>query len=93
MTRKQIKKYIENLSPSEEGVLLADGLDGAFIGVNTEDEPPYAVYSIDKCITILAEQMSTEDASEYFWFNVAGAGGKGYPMYISTPEEGGSPYD
>lgn len=93
MDRKKIDKYIENLGLDEEGLMVPDGLDGAFVGVNTEGETPCAVYSIDKCINILAEQMPQEEASEYFWFNVAGAGGKGYPMYISTPIEDDSPYD
>tara|TARA_R110001583_G_scaffold18627_2_gene73879 strand:- start:694 stop:975 length:282 start_codon:yes stop_codon:yes gene_type:complete len=93
MDRKKINKYVENLGLEVEGVIVPDGLDGAFLGVYTEGDTPCAVYSIDKCISILSEQMPKEEASEYFWFNVAGAGGKGYPLYISTPSEDVSPYD
>jgi hypothetical protein len=31
--------------------------------------------------------MTPDEAEEYFWVNVAGASGKGYPIFISTPEE------
>jgi hypothetical protein len=91
MTRKEIAAYIRELD-LEEDVIVADNMDGAFLGVITEEEPPKAVYSIERCINILAEEMSHEDAKEFFWFNVAGAGGKGYPIYINTPEEAKSPY-
>ena len=91
MTRKELKSYILELDLSQN-VILADGLSEAFVVINIEEEPPRAVYSIEKCINILAEEMSHEDAKEYFWFNVAGAGGEGYPIYINTPEEGESPY-
>ena len=92
MKREDIEKYIEDILPAEN-IMIPDGLDGAFVGLHTEGETPCAVYSIDKCIAILAEQMPKEEASEYFWFNVAGAGGKGYPRYISTPEEDERPSD
>jgi len=45
------------------------------------------VYSIERCVQILAKDMSQEEAEEYFWFNVAGSQGEGFPLYISTPEE------
>ena len=91
MTRKELAAYIKELD-LEEDVIVADNMNDAFIGVITEEEPPKAVYSIERCIKILAEEMSYEDANDYFWFNVAGAGGKGYPIYINTPEEAKSPY-
>ena len=31
--------------------------------------------------------MKPDEAEEYFWINVAGARGEGYPIFISTPEE------
>ena len=91
MTRKDLTNYIKELD-LEEDVIIADNMHDAFLGVITEEEPPKAVYSIERCIKILSEEMSHEDATEYFWFNVAGAGGKGYPIYINTPEEAKSPY-
>ena len=83
MTREQIEEYIEIVAP-DCSIALPDGLDAAFVGVDTESEEPRAVYSIDKCIEILSKEMSKDEASEYFWYNVAGSCGKGYPLYIAT---------
>tara|TARA_R100001463_G_scaffold3106_1_gene12724 strand:+ start:3156 stop:3437 length:282 start_codon:yes stop_codon:yes gene_type:complete len=92
MTREEIEDYI-NIAAPDYPVILADNLDEAFVGVDTENEPPRAVYSIEKCIDILTDGMSYDEAAEYFWYNVAGAGGEGYPIYISTPAiEEDSPY-
>jgi len=95
MNREQIEEFISITAP-ESLIILADNLDAAFIGVDTETEPQKAVYSIEKCIEILSEDMPYDEAAEYFWFNVAGSCGDGYPVYISTPVEGGvgegSPY-
>mgnify|MGYP001165634533 FL=1 len=93
MTREKIEDYISITAP-DYPVVLADNLDEAFVGVDTENEPPRAVYSIEKCIDILKDGMSYDEAAEYFWYNVAGAGGEGYPIYISTPmAEEDSPYE
>tara|TARA_R100000995_G_scaffold62688_1_gene32203 strand:- start:111 stop:389 length:279 start_codon:yes stop_codon:yes gene_type:complete len=92
MDRKQIESFIELHSPNSS-VILADGLDEAFIGLELENEPPRAVYSIDKCIDVLAQEMTLKDADEYFWFNVAGVAGEGVPLYINTPDEDTSPYE
>lgn len=87
MTRQQISDYIGELL-GEEGdcILLADGLDDAFVGVDiSEAEYPRAVYSIERCIDILAKDMDREQADEYFWYNVAGSYmGRNTPNYIHT---------
>lgn len=88
MTRSEIDAFIDALGL---GVTIPDDLDDGFVGVATEEEPPRAIYSIERCIKKLAEDMTHEKATEYFWFNVAGAGGEGYPLFISTPEDE-SPY-
>tara|TARA_R110002051_G_scaffold129958_1_gene203685 strand:- start:1271 stop:1546 length:276 start_codon:yes stop_codon:yes gene_type:complete len=91
MTRNDIESFITNATNAD--VFIPDNLDEGFVGVDVEATPPRAVYSIDRCIAKLAEEMSTEEATEYFWYNVAGASGVGYPIYISTPEsEDASPY-
>jgi hypothetical protein len=55
----------------DETFLLADGFDGAIIGV---DEKTWRViYSVSKCIEILGKDMPYDDAFEYFEFNTAGA--------------------
>jgi len=54
----------------EETFLKADGFDEAVIGVN--ETKMRLIYSVKKCIEILSEDMSEEDAIEYFNFNVSG---------------------
>lgn len=87
MTRDQINEYISERFPDSDGILLADGLDDAFIGVDfSESEYPKAVYSIERCIDILAKDMGREEADEYFWYNTAGAHvGPQTPLFIHTP--------
>jgi hypothetical protein len=85
MTRNDIDDFITNTTDLD--VLLADNLDVGFVGVDTEADPPRAVYSIERCIKKLAEDMTHEEATEYFWYNVAGACGDGYPVFITTPED------
>jgi|TARA_Y100000401_G_scaffold33009_1_gene24411 hypothetical protein len=86
MTRDEINEFCETVVPSE-AVVVPDGLDDAFIGVALDEDPTRAVYSIEKCIEILSKEMKPDEAEEYFWVNVAGSRGEGYPIFISTPEE------
>jgi len=73
INREEISDYIEE--HGMEGVLLADGLEGAFIGVSCGFGPNKAVYDWGKCVEILMKQdgMSTEEAVEHMSFNVTGA--------------------
>jgi len=73
----------------EEDLLLADGLDAAFIGtVKRPNQLNIAVYDKDKCINILAEEMPYEEAVEYFEFNIAGAWvGERTPIFVDLEEE------
>ena len=69
-------------------MVLADGLEEAFVGVDLDSEEPRAVYSREKCIAILARDMGEEQAVEYFDFNVAGAYvGPQTPLFITTEFE------
>ena len=54
----------------EEEILKADGFDDAVIGI--EERSMRLIYSVGKCIEILMtkEDMSLEEAMEYFDFNV-----------------------
>jgi hypothetical protein len=57
-------------------MLLADGLDEAFIGVGRRcGQKDVAVYSIPKAIDLLVTRdgMTAEDAEEYLEFNSIGA--------------------
>lgn len=87
MTREDIETFIEEATPNES-LLLADGLDEAFLGVAVEEDTPRAVYSIERAINALTKEgMTHEEADEYFWFNTAGACvGEQTPIWVNTPE-------
>lgn len=55
----------------DEDILKADGFDEAIIGI--EESSMRLIYSVRKCIEILMEDMSEEEALEYFSYNVSGA--------------------
>lgn len=89
---KNIVNLIEISYPDyTDKILLADGFDEAFIGVGENSEGnPVAIYSIEKCLNILAEQFKDQedpetDAIDYFEFNVRGSYvGEFTPMFIHT---------
>ena len=70
---KTIQEKVDELVGEDESILLADGFDSAFIGVARQFNTPFAVYDREQCIEILMENMSNEDAEEYFQYNVEGA--------------------
>ena len=86
MTRNDIDVFVDESTTGEDKIFLIDDLDEAFIGLSQEEGVPRAVYSIERCIKALSREMDEEEAEEYFWYNVAGAKGDGYPLFISTPE-------
>lgn len=56
----------------EDEFLIADGFDNAIIGVDTSSMR--LVYSVSKCVIILMkDDMSEDDALDYFFFNVEGS--------------------
>ena len=61
---------IEQLENNEENTIFYDGFDDAIIGLELNTNR--VIYSVKKCIEILCEDMSEEDAREHFDFNVAG---------------------
>lgn len=70
-----------------EGCLLADGFDGAFVGLADGGGCYRAVYDAFRCIDILQKRdgMDYDEAEEFFQFNVLGANvGEGTPIYIHT---------
>jgi len=73
-------------------VLLADGFEEAFLGVSEVfGRPPLATYDKEKCIEILVQrdEMTHEEAVEYFDFNVTGAWvGDSTPIYLTLWETG-----
>jgi hypothetical protein len=74
------KEAILEFYPDEE-FLFADGFDAAILGVSSYSRK--IVYSISKCIDILAEEMDYEEAIEYFEFNVLGSYvGEKTPVFV-----------
>ena len=59
----------------DETVLLADGLESAFMGIGRQFTHPVAIYSYKKVIKILMRdhKMDREQAEEYFDYTIAGA--------------------
>lgn len=58
----------------DETILLADGLESAFMGIGRQFSHPVAIYSYKKTLKCLKRMgMTSEDAEEYFQFNIAGA--------------------
>jgi hypothetical protein len=90
-TRDRISDFVEaTYSDFSDKILLADGLDEAFLGIGENSEGnPVAVYSIDKCLDILAKQFkdgedAVGDAIEFFEFNVKGSYvGEFTPMFVN----------
>jgi len=88
---QKIVDFIEvGYSDYSDKILLADGFDDAFIGIGDNAEGnPVAVYSIEKCLDILAEQFKDEedamgDAIDFFEFNVKGSYvGEFTPMFVN----------
>lgn len=75
MTKQELQESVLELLLDDEQVLLADGFEDAFLGIQKPcDKPPHAVYDRNKCIEILMEQgMEADEAEEYFSFNVEGS--------------------
>ena len=79
---------IEDLYGDDEPeMLFADGYDEAIEGVTWDGERTRVVYSVEKILNILMEkdEMTYDEASEYFDFNIAGSNMGVYtPLYLET---------
>ena len=64
-----LEQILENYY--DQDFLIADGFNEAVIGV--EINSMCLIYSVSKCLEILEEHMSEEDAIEYFEYNVSSA--------------------
>lgn len=51
--------------------MVADGYDKAVIGV--DEKSLRLIYSVSKCLSILEETMTPEEANEWFNYNVEGS--------------------
>jgi len=90
--RDQVVTWIEEAGYEDEGILLADGYEDAFIGVGVSaGRKPVAIYDIDLCVEVLMQRdgMSYEEAEEFFSFNTLGAYvGDQTPLYINRTAHG-----
>ena len=65
----KLESILENYP--DETFLKADGFDDAIIGF--DEHSLRLIYFMSKCLDILMEDMSDEDALEHFYYNVSGA--------------------
>jgi hypothetical protein len=74
---QKFNQLIQKLFPDvyEQGILLADGFENAFMGIGRQFTRPVAIYDRNKCIDILINRdgMNIDEAEEYFEYNVQGA--------------------
>ena len=74
------------MSEDLDGVLTADGLENALMGVGRRwGQPTLAVYDVNKVLEILMKRdgMTDEEAVEYFEFNIEGSWvGEGTPIWF-----------
>ena len=79
------------VAEANEDMLFADGFDDALVGyIERAGMPSIACYDKDKCIEILAKDMTHEEAVEYFYFNTAGAYvGENTPCFFTRIEDEG----
>ena len=77
------------LEPEDPKTLLADGFEEALMGYGTRFTHGVAVYSKRKCLEVLVErdEMSRDEALEFFDFNVSGAYvGENTPVFLEDEE-------
>jgi hypothetical protein len=88
INKNPFRQAYEDKETSE--ALLADGFEDALLGFGRQCNRDVAVYDTDRCLGILQsrDDMSEEDALEYFEFNVAGAWvGPNTPIFMSLAED------
>lgn len=78
MTRDEINELAE-------GAILLDGFDDCIIGITEEfGNGPRILYSKEKIINKLIEDMSEEESLEYFDFNIIGGYfGEQNPIFLT----------
>jgi len=78
----------EEIAEINPEALLCDGFDDAIIGIAERiNLGPVVAYSVEKIINIMMtrDEMSYEDAYEYFDYNIRGAWvGEYTPIFITT---------
>lgn len=85
---KKFKIIMDQLIEENPEALLADGFESALMGIaRRTGQPSLAVYDTNKCVKILVKKnnMTYEEAIEFFDFNVAGAWmGENTPVFLDV---------
>ena len=81
--RQEIEEYT---MAAELPLLFLDGYDDAIIGISRQFNSTSVLYDKDKIIEKLCDDMSFEDALEYFEYNIVGAYvGEHTPTFLERP--------
>lgn len=84
-------KLKQFLSDIDENILVADGLDNAFVGLANTKDGIVAVYQIDLVVVELMEDkgMTIDEAEEYIDFKISSAYvGPRTPLFLNyIPKE------
>jgi hypothetical protein len=74
-----------------EGAILLDGFDDCILGISEQfGEDVRVVYSKEKILDKLSEEMTVEEAVEFYEFNILGGYfGEQNPIFLSI---GGHPH-
>ena len=79
---KDLADFVEIYGDDE--TLKADGFDDCIIGVDSHQR---VVYDPAKIIDSLAKDMTREEATEFYYFNIEGAHvGEYTPLYMTVLE-------
>lgn len=86
---KKLKRFLEDNFDAIDGAAIPIGFANAFIGVNYDERGrPVLVYDTWKCVQIMMQrdEMTEEEATEFFEFNVAGSkfGDGSHPIFVQT---------
>lgn len=76
---------LTDFASTTNDILLADGFDGAFMGVCRIFDRTIICYDYEKCVEILVERniMEFDEAVEFFEYNVIGSWvGTGTPAFL-----------
>lgn len=78
-------KILEFCEINEIEVLFADGFDNAIIGLIRSYDEYKILYDTEKVLKILSENMTEEEAVEFFEFNIIGSYmGKNTPAFTEN---------
>jgi len=89
-----VRRWLDDCADAcGEGILVADGLDEALVGLTCYQSgrsTVCAVYDYERCVAVFRKQGMTDDeAREWMDFNVVGAWvGDGTPVFLTKPGVG-----